>query len=92
MGFIRRHREDAFGNAHEETLTYLHRFESKKLLSGEERVAERVVYSRFFDTEIGDRSVNRVDELLVALKDKRLKVSIHAVAKAQASIQLRHQP
>jgi uncharacterized membrane protein len=92
MWFIRRHREDAFGNAHEERLTFLRRFKSKKLLSGEERVAERVVYSRFFDTQIGDRNVNGVDELLVALKDKRLEVSMHPVAKAQASMQLRHQP
>jgi hypothetical protein len=71
-------------------LTYLCRFKCKKLLSGEEHVAERLVYSRFFDNQIGERSANGVDGLLAALEDKCIEVSMHAVAKAQASVQFRH--
>ena len=58
----------------------------------EERVAERLVDSRVFDTQICERSTNGVDELLAALEDKRLEVSLHAAAKAQASLQYIHQP
>eukprot|EP00873_Tetraselmis_striata_P038201 jgi/Tetstr1/458465/TSEL_004320.t1 len=54
-------------------------------LTGEERVAERLVYSRFFDTTAADRSSNGVDGLLNALDDKRLEVSLHKAAKAQAA-------
>jgi hypothetical protein len=74
----------ACNNAHKERLTYLIRFKCKKLMSGEKRVAERLVYSRFFDTHIGERSANGVDGLLTALEDKRLEVSLHAAAKTQA--------
>jgi hypothetical protein len=40
----------------------------KKLLSGEERVAERLVNSRFFDKKIGEHNTNGVDGLLAALE------------------------
>jgi hypothetical protein len=43
------------------------------------------VYSRFFDTHAADRSTNGVDGLLAAPEDKRIKVSLHAAAKAQAA-------
>jgi hypothetical protein len=58
----------ACNNAHEERLTYLNRFKCKKLMSNEERVAKLLVYSRFFDTQFGERSANGVDGLLAALK------------------------
>jgi hypothetical protein len=38
----------ACNNADDEMLTYPRRFKSKMLLTGVERVAERLVYSRFF--------------------------------------------
>jgi hypothetical protein len=60
-----------------ERLTYLRRFKYKTLLFGEERVFGRLVYSRFFDTEIGEESTNGVDGLLAALEDKRLEVNLH---------------
>eukprot|EP00873_Tetraselmis_striata_P039556 jgi/Tetstr1/459820/TSEL_005169.t1 len=59
----------------------------KALITGEERVAKRLVYSRFFDTTAAERSSNGVDGLLNALDDKRLKVSLHPAAKAQAAAQ-----
>jgi hypothetical protein len=46
---------------------------------------ERVVYSRFFDTQAADRNTNGVDGLLAALEDNRIEVSLHAAAKAQAA-------
>jgi hypothetical protein len=61
------------------------------LLSDEERVAERLVYSRFFGTQIGERSANGVDGLLAALEDKRIEVDMHVAVKAQASIQFKHE-
>jgi hypothetical protein len=52
----------------------LGRLKCKKLISGEECVAERLVYSRFFDTQIGERNGNGVDGLLAALiEEKRLR-------------------
>eukprot|EP00873_Tetraselmis_striata_P018382 jgi/Tetstr1/438646/TSEL_027197.t1 len=56
-------------------LAYLRRFKCKKTLTGEERVAERLVYSRFFDTTAAERSSNGVDGLLNALDDKQLEVT-----------------
>eukprot|EP00873_Tetraselmis_striata_P012995 jgi/Tetstr1/433259/TSEL_022547.t1 len=73
------------GQAAENRLTYLRRFKCKKALTGEERVAERLVYSRFFDTTAAERSNNGVDGLLNALDDKRLEVSLHQAAAAQAA-------
>jgi hypothetical protein len=67
-------------------------FNCKKLLTGDERVAERLVYSIFFDTKPRDRSANGVDGLLAAFHDKRLEVGLHAVAKAQVSAQFKQQP
>eukprot|EP00873_Tetraselmis_striata_P027420 jgi/Tetstr1/447684/TSEL_035042.t1 len=75
------------GQAVEDRLTYFRRFKCKKALTGEERVAERLVYSRFFDTTAAERSSNGVDGLLNALDDKRLDVSLHQAAKAQAAAQ-----
>eukprot|EP00873_Tetraselmis_striata_P013527 jgi/Tetstr1/433791/TSEL_002417.t1 len=75
------------GQAAEDRLTYLRRFECKKALTGEERVAERLVYFRFFDTTAAERSNNGVDGLLNALGGKRLEVSLHQEAKAQAAPQ-----
>jgi hypothetical protein len=43
------------------------------------------VYSRSFDTQVADRSTNGVDILLAALEDKRIEVSLHVAAKAQAA-------
>jgi hypothetical protein len=37
------------------------RFKAKKILTGEERVAERLVYTRCFDTIASDRGGNVVD-------------------------------
>eukprot|EP00873_Tetraselmis_striata_P026282 jgi/Tetstr1/446546/TSEL_034071.t1 len=75
--------------AAKDRLTYLRRFKCKKTLTGEERVAERLVYSRFFDTTAAERSSNGVDSLLNALDDKRLEVSLHKAAKARAAAQLK---
>jgi hypothetical protein len=65
------------------------RFNAKKILTGEERVAERLVYTRCFDTIASDRGGNVVDGLSSARKDKRLEVSITAHAKAQAAAQIK---
>eukprot|EP00873_Tetraselmis_striata_P007665 jgi/Tetstr1/427929/TSEL_018004.t1 len=75
--------------AAEDRLAYLRRFKCKKALTGEERVAERLVYSRFFDTTVAERSSNGVDGLLNALDDKGLEVSLHQAAKAQAAAQFK---
>jgi hypothetical protein len=66
-------------------LTYIMRFKAKKILSGEGRVAKRLVYTRCFDTIDADRGGNVVDGLLSALEVKPLEVSITAAAKAQAT-------
>jgi hypothetical protein len=65
------------------------RFKAKKILTGEERVAERLVDTRCFDTVASDRGGNVVDGLLSALEDKRLEVSITTAAKAQAVAQFK---
>eukprot|EP00873_Tetraselmis_striata_P012231 jgi/Tetstr1/432495/TSEL_021869.t1 len=70
-------------------LAYLRRFKCIKALTGEERVAERLLYSRFFDTTPAERSSNGVDSLLNVMDDKRLEVSIHLTAKAQAAAQFK---
>jgi hypothetical protein len=80
---VRTHK--AVTQAVESRLTFARRFKGKKALTGEERVAERLVYSRFFDTQTADRSTNGVDGLLAALEDKRIEVSLHAAARAQAA-------
>jgi hypothetical protein len=79
-------------NANEERFTYLRRFKCKKLLSGVERFDERLVYSRFFDAHISERSGNGIDGLLAALEDKRLEVNLQAEGNSQTSVHLRHQP
>jgi hypothetical protein len=43
------------------------------------------MYSRFFYKPAADRSTTGVDGLLAALEDKRIEVSLHAAAKAQAA-------
>jgi hypothetical protein len=78
---IRTHQ--AMASAGEARLTYIKRFNAKKILTGEERVAERLVYSRCFNTIAADRGGNVVNGLLSALGDKRLEVNIASVAKAQ---------
>jgi hypothetical protein len=74
-------------NAHEGKLTYLRRFKGKKLLTKGERVAERLLYSIFFDIHAGDRSADGVDGLLAALDDKRLEVNLLAAAKGVNLVQ-----
>jgi hypothetical protein len=80
---VRTHK--AVTQAVESRPTYVQRFKGKKALTGEERVAELLVYSRFFDTQAADRSTNGVDGLLAALEVKRIEVSFPAAAKAQAA-------
>jgi hypothetical protein len=75
----------AMASAGEARLTYIKRFKAKKILTGEERIAERLVYTRCFDTVASDRGGNVVDGLMSAVEDKRLEVSITAAAKAQAA-------
>jgi hypothetical protein len=82
----------ACGNAHEEKLSYLRRFQCKKLLIVDERVSEWLVYSRFFDIQAGDRSASGVDGLFAALDDKRPEVNLRAAAKAHVSAQFKQQP
>eukprot|EP00873_Tetraselmis_striata_P018210 jgi/Tetstr1/438474/TSEL_027029.t1 len=60
----------------EDRLTYLRSFKFKKALTGEERVAEHLVYSRFFDTNVAERSSDGVHGLLNAPDDRRLEVSL----------------
>jgi hypothetical protein len=76
-------------SAGEARLTYITRFKAKKILNGEEQVAERLVYTRCFDTLSADRGDNVVDGLVSAPKDKRVEVSITADAKAQAIAQFK---
>jgi hypothetical protein len=66
----------AVASAGEARLTYIRRFKAKKILTGEERVAERLVYTRCFDTVTSDRGGSVVDGLLSGLEDKRLEVNI----------------
>eukprot|EP00873_Tetraselmis_striata_P008808 jgi/Tetstr1/429072/TSEL_019036.t1 len=54
-------------------------------LTGDHKVAERLVYRRFFDTAVADCCANGVDGLLASLDDKRLEVSLLQAAKAHAS-------
>eukprot|EP00873_Tetraselmis_striata_P034789 jgi/Tetstr1/455053/TSEL_041909.t1 len=82
---------EVVGDADEVRLTYLRRFKAKKVLTPEEQIAERLIYSRIFDTGEHERSANVVDGLLVALEDKRLEVGLAAAAKAQASAAFKRQ-
>jgi hypothetical protein len=61
----------AVASTGEARLTYTMRFKAKKILIGEERVAERLVYTRCFDTIAADRGGNVVDGLFSTLEDKR---------------------
>jgi hypothetical protein len=79
---VRTHK--AVTQAVEVRLIYCCRFKGRKALTVEERVGERLVYSRFFDTHAADRSTNGVDGLLVVPEDKRIEVSLLAPAKSQA--------
>jgi hypothetical protein len=72
----------AMASAGEARLTYIGRFKAKKNLTGEERLAERLVYTRCFDTVAADRGRNVVDGFMSTPEDKRLEVSITAAAKA----------
>eukprot|EP00873_Tetraselmis_striata_P038120 jgi/Tetstr1/458384/TSEL_044822.t1 len=81
----------AVGDADEARLTYLRRFKAKKALTPEEQVAERLIYSRVFDTAEHERSANVVDGLEAALEDKRLENGLADAAKAQASATFKRQ-
>jgi hypothetical protein len=83
------HTHQGVASAGEARLTYIRRFKAKKTLTGEERVAERLVYTRCFDTVASDRGGNVVDGLLSALEDKRLEVRITAAAKAQVATEFK---
>jgi hypothetical protein len=65
--------------------TYIRCVKGKKVHTGEERANERLVYSRFFDTQTTDRNTNGVGGILSALEDKRIEVSLPVAAKAQAA-------
>jgi hypothetical protein len=80
---VRTHK--AITQAIESRLSYVRRFKGKNTLIREERVAERFVYSRFFDTQVADRSINGVDGILAAVEGKRIEVSLHSAAEAQAA-------
>eukprot|EP00873_Tetraselmis_striata_P034898 jgi/Tetstr1/455162/TSEL_042012.t1 len=73
---------EAVGDADGARLTYIRRFKAKKALTSEEQVAERLIYSRVFDSAEHERSANVVDGLLAALEDKRLEVGLAVAAKA----------
>eukprot|EP00873_Tetraselmis_striata_P019704 jgi/Tetstr1/439968/TSEL_003034.t1 len=80
------------GQAAEDRLTYLSpAFQVQEDTYRREwkRVAERLVYSRFFETTAAERSSNGVDGLLNAMNDKRLEVSRHHAAKAHAAAQFK---
>jgi hypothetical protein len=79
----------AVASAGEARLTYIRRSKAKKILAGEERLAERLVYTRCLDTVASDRGGNIVDGLMSAVEDMRLEVSITVVAKAQATAQFK---
>jgi ribosomal protein L12E/L44/L45/RPP1/RPP2 len=66
-------------------LTYIRRFKAKKVLTGEKRVAERLINSRCFGSISSKPGGKVVDILMSAMEDKRLEVSITAVAKAPAT-------
>jgi hypothetical protein len=57
----------------------------KKRDIGKKRVAERLVFSRLYDTQAADIKINGVNILLPAMEDKRIEVSVHAAAKSQAA-------
>eukprot|EP00873_Tetraselmis_striata_P014286 jgi/Tetstr1/434550/TSEL_023641.t1 len=82
---------EAEGDADEARLTYLRRFKAEKALTPEEQVAERLIYSRVFDTAEQERLANVVDGLLAAFEDKRLGVGLSAAAKARASSAFKRQ-
>jgi hypothetical protein len=84
---LRTHR--AVASAGEARLTYITGFKVVKILIGEKRIAERLVCTRRFDTIAAYRGGNVVHGLLSALEDKRLEVSIIAVAKAQEDAQFK---
>eukprot|EP00873_Tetraselmis_striata_P002200 jgi/Tetstr1/422464/TSEL_013302.t1 len=70
------------GQAAEDRLTYHSRFKCKKaLVTGEERVVEGLVYSRFFDTTAAERSSNGVDGLLNALDDKKTRDKLNRLSR-----------
>jgi hypothetical protein len=75
--------------AGEARLAYIRYFKAKRIFKGGERVAERLVYSRCFDSISSERGGNVVDGLLPSLENKRLEVSITRDAKAEASAQFK---
>jgi hypothetical protein len=81
---IRTHQ--AVAAAWEARLPYIRRFKAKKILTGEDRIAERLVYSCCFDTIAADHGGNVVDGLLSALEEKRLEVNITTFAKSASCL------
>eukprot|EP00873_Tetraselmis_striata_P028319 jgi/Tetstr1/448583/TSEL_035832.t1 len=75
----------AMRDANEARVTYVRPFKVKKALTGEEQVAERLLYSRVFDPAEDECSASVVDGLLPALEDERLEVGLLAAAKTQAA-------
>jgi hypothetical protein len=69
---VRTHK--AVTHAVEVRLTYIRRFKGKKALTGEEQVAEYLVYSRFLDIHAADRNTNGTDRLLAAKEDNASKL------------------
>jgi hypothetical protein len=81
---IRTHK--AATQAVESRLIYIRHFKGKSALAGEERVAGRLVYSRFFNTQAADRNTNGVDELLAAMDDKRIEVSLRPQSSSRSNL------
>eukprot|EP00873_Tetraselmis_striata_P011587 jgi/Tetstr1/431851/TSEL_021342.t1 len=71
----------------EARVTY--RFKAKKALTGEEQVAEHLIYSRVFDPAEHEHSANIIDGMLAALEEKRLEVGLAVAAKDHAVAQFK---
>eukprot|EP00873_Tetraselmis_striata_P028711 jgi/Tetstr1/448975/TSEL_036200.t1 len=67
---LRARSRDRVVAAGEDRLAYIKRFMGKKALTGDKKVAERLVYMRFFGTAVADRGANGADGLVAALDDK----------------------
>jgi hypothetical protein len=86
LGCARRSHSDAQGcHAGRRVATYLRSMIQGQESLGEDRVAECLVDSRFFDTKADDQSTAGVDGLLAAMEDKRVEASLNEAAKAQAA-------
>eukprot|EP00873_Tetraselmis_striata_P029107 jgi/Tetstr1/449371/TSEL_003882.t1 len=80
----------AVGDAHEARVIYLRCFEAKEAVTGEEQVAERLIYSfEILDPAEHEHSANVVTGLLAAREDKRLEVGLATAAMARAAAQFK---